>query len=54
MSTLLQSWRTTLVGVIAIVVTANFVSGTVSEHAFLTVLRMLLGGVGAMAKDGTS
>jgi hypothetical protein len=52
MKTLLQNWRTTLVGVIAIVVTVGFVMGTVSEHAFLAVLGVLIGGVGAVAKDG--
>jgi len=49
---LLNNWRTTALGAVAIIVTLGFALGTVSEHAFLVTLGVLAGGIGALAKDG--
>jgi hypothetical protein len=50
---MLDNWKTTVIGAIAIIVTLGFVFGTVSEHIFIAVLGIVTGTGLALAADNS-
>ncbi len=50
---MLEHWKTTVIGAIAIIVTLGFVFGTVSEHIFVAVLGIVTGTGLVVAADSS-